>query len=569
MTARDLVSEIRRMDGKGYRSYKDLKGEFTIGEAVLFIDHVQGDPFAAPSRMRLRIPQSVAGFPGWSYDTKTREVALRDLVARRFWESGRRHARGGMGSGGSGRVSIPRPGQEVLERSSVVVNKAFAEVRFTAGLPANGRKVAGENAIRLLTEFLPSIVEESLLYSSYKEKLVQRHLHCVEDAQALRMALVSKGLVAFIADGSSLPRRSGVDPGPLRDAVPFRSPPSLRVSIETPNSGLVTGMGVPQGLTLIVGGGYHGKSTLLDAIKHGVYDHIPGDGRELTVTVPDAVKVRSEDGRRVERVDISSFIGHLPGGAVTEEFCTDNASGSTSQATNVMEALETGASLLLIDEDSSASNFMTRDRRMQALVSKDNEPIRPFVDRVRPMMDSQGCSCVLVVGGSGDFLEIADTVVMMSSYLASDVTAEAKDIAASLPSGREAEVCGFQPPADRVPLSKSLDPSRGSKDIGVSVKDVHHVVFGREDVELSSLEQLVDISQTRAVADAMVVAWRMMDGETSMRELAEKVIELISDKSLDRLGEVNGERATFRPHELVAALNRLRTIVVYQRSRSR
>ncbi len=569
MAERDLVSEIRKVDGKGYRSYRDLKGSYVLEDWTLFIDHVQGDTFAAPSRMRLRIPQKEARFPEWTYSSRIREIALRDLIARRFWEAGRMRARGGMGTGGSGKISIPRPGQEILERSSVVINNKFIEVRFTAGLPAQARRIEGDSAIELLTEHLPTIVRESMLFDSYKEKRIQQHIWCAEDAHALRSKLEPMGLVAFIADGSILPRKSGVDQWPLSNAVPFRSPLSLRVKVDLPNVGRVTGMGIPKGLTLIVGGGYHGKSTLLEAIKHGVYDHMPGDGRELVVTVEDAVKVRSEDGRRVEKVDISPFIGNLPGGLSTNDFSTDNASGSTSQAANIMEALEVGTSLLLIDEDSSASNFMTRDRRMQMLVSKDNEPIKPFVDRIGPMMESQGCSCVLVVGGSGEFLDIADTVIMLSSYVASEVTKVAKDVAATFPSDRESEAEEpFSSSYSRVPLSKSLDPSRGGKDVKVSAREVDILTFGKEDLDLSSLEQLVDLSQTRTLADAMVLAWQMMDDETSMAELSAKVTDRIKEKSLDCLGDVNGERAGFRSHELIGAINRLRSLVVYQKDRS-
>jgi len=450
------------------------------------------------------------------------------------------------------------------------VNHEFVEVRFSAGLPADGRRISGGDALRLLTEFLPRIARESMLFRSHKEPRLRRHLDCAEDAQALRGSLRERGLVAFIADGSVLPRSSGVDQGPLSGALPFRSPDALRASFELPHAGTVEGMGVPTGLTLVIGGGYHGKSTLLDAVKHGVYDHIPGDGRELAVTVPDAVKIRAEDGRRAEKVDISSFIGELPGGVETSAFCSDNASGSTSQATNVIEALEGGSSLLLIDEDSSASNFMTRDLRMQRLVSKDNEPITPFVDRVRPMMEATGCSCMMVIGGSGDFLDIADTVIMMSGYRALEATEDARRVAAQFPSGRDREAPDvFETPAERVPLAQSLDPSRGGRRERVSARSLDAISFGKEEIDLSAVEQLVDISQARALADALVCAWKAMDGDRSFRELADLVVSGIEEGGLDRLGELNGDRAMFRRQELAAALNRLRTLVVYQRSRSR
>ena len=180
-----------------------------------------------------------------------------------------------------------------------------------------------------------------------------------------------------------LPRRSGVDDRPLEGGgvVPFRSPESLRVVLQAPNAGSVPGMGVPVGVTLVVGGGFHGKSTLLRALEAGVYNHRPGDGRERVVSDPDTVKVRAEDGRAVAGVDISAFIDGLPLGQDTHHFTTPNASGSTSQAATIVEALESGAHALLVDEDTSATNFMLRDRRMQSLVPKDAEPITPFQPR--------------------------------------------------------------------------------------------------------------------------------------------------------------------------------------------
>jgi len=562
-----LYRELIRLDGKGYRSYKELQKEYPLDNATLFIDHVQGDPFAAPSTMRVRLPQSEAQFPPEAFQSRARSIALRDLIARRFWESARTHAKGGLASGSSGTISVPRPGQAVLERSSVVLNKDYVEVRFSAGLPAFGRQVAGRLAAEMLAEKLPIIVSDSLCYSSYKDSKLFQHLCTVEDAQHIRSRLKDMGLVAFIADGSMLPRRSGVDRSPLRQgATPFRSPDSLRIRMRTPNSGDVWGMGVPEGITIIVGGGYHGKSTLLDAITEGVYDHIPGDGRELAVTRYAAVKVNVEDGRPVESVDIRPFIGSLPGGIDTASFCTQNASGSTSQAANIMEALEMGADLLLIDEDRSASNFMVRDRRMQELVPKGSEPITPFIDRVRQLWEGKGISTVMVVGGSGEYLDIADTVLMMDAYVLKDVTEKAKEVAAENPSRRlREEGEGFISSMDRYPLNTDLDPRKGRKEVAVAARSLHSIQFGNGEIDLSAWEQLVESSQTVTLADVLVQSIDKMDGSRTMRELVQEAMKGISKDGLDSLGRLNGERATVRPFEIAAAFNRLRTLRAFQR----
>ena len=169
----------------------------------------------------------------------------------------------------------------------------------------------------------------------------------------------------------------------MKNGIHFVSPSSMEVTLNLPNHGPLKGMGIPKGITLIVGGGYHGKSTLLEALELGVYNHIAGDGREYVITESDAVKIRAEDGRSIKSADISLFINDLPNGKDTCCFYTEDASGSTSQAANVMEAIETGSRLLLIDEDTSATNFMIRDELMQRVVKRSQEPITPFIERVQ------------------------------------------------------------------------------------------------------------------------------------------------------------------------------------------
>jgi predicted ABC-class ATPase len=393
----DLRRVIERIDGRGYKAYRDLRGAWDLGDATLHVDHVQGDPFAAPSKLRVRVPLGEAGLAPDLLDGRARRMALCDYLARRVRDAIRRLGGASRGSGKSGRIEVDAGGQEVLERSAVVLGRAFVEVRLLAGLPAAGRRVLGRQALALLREDVPGVARAGLRADALDDSDLYGFVECVENQEAIRAQLDAKGLVAFVGDGSILPRESGASDRPLSgDAVvPFESPASLRVTLPVPfpvagpggPREALTGMGIPKGVTLIVGGGYHGKSTLLKALERGVHPHVPGDGREWVVTAPGAVKVRAEDGRRVERVDIHAFIDALPGGRSTRAFSSDDASGSTSQAANIVEAIEAGASALLLDEDTSATNFMVRDARMQALVHKQHEPITPFLDRVAELRD--------------------------------------------------------------------------------------------------------------------------------------------------------------------------------------
>ncbi|MEO1070616.1 MAG: ABC-ATPase domain-containing protein, partial [Cyanobacteria bacterium J06638_6] len=411
ITKEILYDQLYRLDGKGYGAYKTLKGEYDYGDFVLHIDHVQGDPFAAPSRVRVVVPQAIAGFPPALWDLPCRAIALADYLTRGFYRVAQGQERR-SGSGKSGQIAIVRPSQAVLDRSAARVTPEAVELRFTVGLPAFGRRIAGRQAADLLCHAVPELVAKTLFYTALDAAKIQCHINTVEDGEALRTQLADHKLVAFVADGAMLPRRSGVDDRPLEvHPIPFRSPDSLRVTLTCPHAGAVTGMGIPQGITLIVGGGYHGKSTLLRAIEAAVYNHIPADGRHQVVTASAAVKVRAEDGRSIAGVDISPFIGSLPQGQSTLSFSTPNASGSTSQAANIIEAIEAGATALLVDEDTSATNFMIRDRRMQALIAKDKEPITPFIDQIRQLYDDYGVSTILVMGGSGDYFDVADTVI--------------------------------------------------------------------------------------------------------------------------------------------------------------
>ncbi len=569
-----------RIDGRGYKAYKDIRGAYRATTHSLHIDHVQGDPFAEPSKLRVRVPQQVAAIPKGLHSNRVRRIALQDVLTREFADVVQRTRSRSRGSGKSGLILVDTGRQEVLERTSCLVTEGFVEIRLQVGLPAAGRSVLGREAERLLTEVLLQLVEQSLLWANLPQGDIARFVDCVENQEHVRAQLAEMNAVAFVADGSNLPRADGVSDRPMAvdRSTLFGSPKSLRVMMPLLHEidwdghrvSSLSGMAIPAGVTLIVGGGYHGKSTLLKAIERGVYPHVPGDGREYVVTRGDAVKIRAEDGRRVERTDISAFINNLPQKRSTLSFCSDDASGSTSQAANITEALESGSRLLLLDEDTCATNFMMRDARMQELVRREQEPITPFVDRVREMYNAARMSTVLVMGGCGDYFDAADTVIQMTEFVPADVTEKAKCIAAQHATGRCVEaVTPWGLGSRRVPLRSGFDASRGRRDVKIQTRGPDKIVFGRHDIDLRAVEQIVDPSQTGAIAMAIHYASQhLVDDERSLPDILDRLEDILTHEGLDVLdpwcrdGEHPGNLARFRRYELAAAMNRLRTLTI-------
>jgi predicted ABC-class ATPase len=554
-----LRSTLDRIDRKGYRAYKDLSGSHDFGPFVLFVDRVQRDPFAPPSLIRIRT--KVNSFDPALFESPVRSVAFEDFLTRSVEREIRRTVRGNRGSGGSGRVEIQHASQVVLPRTSMVVEPGYVEARMAAGLPARGRSVDARAAKAVLLEELPEVVRGGLVPAPEGGVDIERarlHVETVEDADHLRGLLPGLGLVAFVADGAVLPRQSGASDRPLREgAVPFESPVEYRVEVELPNGGVVSGMGVPEGVTLVAGGGFHGKSTLLSALSWGVYDHVPSDGRELVVARGDAVKIRAEDGRSVSGVDISAMIGDLPGGRSTKDYSTPNASGSTSQAANIAEAIEVGTSLLLVDEDTSATNFMIRDERMRELVRR--EPISPFIDLVRPLHRSLGISTVVVVGGVGDYLDVADRVILLEDYAPSDATPRSREVTERFPPRTPLAEREVLPPQVRAIDASQVDLRRGKRQTARG-RGLHTIELGRERVDLSYLEQLAEAGQTEAAA-RIIGEWAAAGGVHEVGELVRDTLASVSEKGLHSLGGYTGhpgEMSLPRAQEVAAATNRVR-----------
>ncbi|MEX2783986.1 ABC-ATPase domain-containing protein [Streptococcus sp. H49] len=558
-----LRKRLLAIDGKGYGAYKSLAGSYDYPVYRLFIDHIQADPYAPPSKLRLLLRRSAAGLPDNLLSSHNKRRAVSDFLNRSFAQAVRAHSKDIKAVGGKGDIAVDACGQEILDKTAVLIHPHSLEVRFTVNLPAAGRRIMGVAADKLLNAVLPQIVKQSLFYQNIDQKGLQGQVRLFLDQLYIREELRKRDLVAFIGNGSLLARASGVSDLPLKSAVPFKSPESREVTLRLPSGKVISGMGIGPGVSLIVGGGYHGKSTLLNALERGIYSHIAGDGREYVITRSDAVKIRSEDGRSIVKVNISPFINNLPAKQDTTAFSTENASGSTSQAANVIEALESGSSLLLIDEDTSATNFMIRDRRMQELVAKEKEPITPFVEQAEALHRELGVSVILVVGGSGAYFDVADRVLLMDNYLAYDATSQAKAIAQKDRYHRVMPAKQSLATRNRRVLLKSSFANKGKED-RFKAKGLHTLVYGRETIDLSGLEQLVTPSQVNCLALMLKFAKdNLLDDSCSLQEIADKLYAFIQEEGLAALASAPsypGDLALPRKQEFCAALNRFRSL---------
>ena len=597
-TLNELTSHLHAIDGRSYAAYKAIVGRYRSPLGwVLYIDRIQPDPYAPPTAIRVVLPLALTGadarLTGFTprltgvneplteanetltgtnshlTASPTRAVALRDYLARTLRELLKGQA-----------ISIAPAGQEILERSSVNLHETwqddfstpafntpgpYLELRLRWSLPAFGREIAGRQAARNLNLDLARAIASLDLRESELGAEAWKHCQVAEDHAALQEILVERGWVAFLADGANLARRSGVSQLPLEGGVPLTAPETLAQTVQLPHAGVVRGTAIPAGVTVIAGGGYHGKSTLLNAIARGIYPHIPGDGRELVATVPEAMAVRAADGRAVTGVDLRPFISHLPGrDADPAQFTTANASGSTSQAASIMESLELwgqpAQAALLLDEDTCATNLLIRDQRMRALVSSEREPITPLVDRIRALHRERGISTLIVMGGSGDYLDVADQVLIMDSYRLVDATAQARQVCASQPRV-DTSLPDFPLPAQRLPQrpeAKRRGPSR-TRALGTQ-----RLVLDRHEVDVADVSGLVDEGQALAVAWALrALLERHFDGRTSLSQALAQVAKRLDDVGLDALGEAH-PAFLVRPRlvDVGAAVNRLRSLQV-------
>lgn len=571
---KELEQQLLRIDHKSYPAYKALRGAYRFDGYEFYIDHVQGDPFAAPSQVHVFVNRKQAGFPETYQKDAVTRTALADHLTRVFAREVDRFTFKAKGSGKRGLISVTHCGQEVLNRTACEVTDAGITARFAIGFPANGRTINARELHKILFEYLPECVKRAFCYKNLEASKVQAAVELAEDQQALREWIRAHHMVAFVADSAVLPRESGVSARPMKGGVAFWSPESLRVKVVLPHRGEITGMGIPEGITLIVGGGYHGKSTLLQALQLGVYNHIAGDGREFVITDETALKLRAEDGRFIKDVDISMFINDLPNHKDTHRFSTEDASGSTSQAAGIVEGMESGSRVFLLDEDTSATNFMVRDAFMQKVVSPDKEPITPFLSRARDLYEKADISTILVAGSSGAFFHIADTVIQMDSYVPIDITKKAKALCKEYPVQQEAAHAFAMPQSDRIMTidqngaTRRRDYRSGRvrtdepERLKLKFMGKEGFALGRQNVDLRYIEQIVDAEQTASLGLLLkYVVEHEVDGQNNITEIVRTLMEKIHRNGLNFTcgrEEIPGGYAIPREQEIYACLNRYR-----------
>lgn len=551
-SSEELRRQLRQIDHKGYKAYKILEGEYEFGAYRLCIDHVQGDPFATPSRVRI-VYKNQKNIPDELFREKHRKTAIEDTLLRRLHRSLGSVVRGQRrGSGKSGMVTTCRAGQEILERSAMHITSTVVEARIEVGFPAFGRTIAAGELETLLFDVLPEVAERTFRAKPQLLEELKKAAYLADDQRFIRQELPRLGLAAFVADGAILPRESGISQKKMEGAVPFESPESLAVTLQLPHGGMLRGMGIRCGITVIAGGGFHGKSTLLKALERGVYNHIAGDGREYVITDETAFKLRAEEGRSIHEENISMFIDHLPTKADTADFTTENASGSTSQAANTVEALAAGSTVLLIDEDTSATNFMVRDGRMAQLVSDEKEPITPFIRKIRSLYQDLGVSTILVAGSSGDYLSVADTVLQMDCYRACDVTEKAHALAQELKEEKADAARWLRKPVRKKEIEK------------IRVHGWDSLSIDKSEIDLRYLEQVADESQTAALGYIIqYILTRAADGKKTPDALAEEIAKKLDAEGILSITPKNysaGPSAMVRKQEILACLCRYRLL---------
>ncbi|MCR5420714.1 MAG: ABC-ATPase domain-containing protein [Lachnospiraceae bacterium] len=557
-----LEQLLYNSDHKPYPVYKNLKGTYFFPEYSISVEHVQGDPFAAPSSLSIKISANVHGFPDGFLNTKHRRIALQDYLLRNFHKELKKYDHKISGSGKSGLISISSCNQEILERSALSFDRTDKSltVRFNIGFPAAGRTTLALELKKILFDFIPLCISKSLKYTATDIKELNKWINLSNDQKAIREQLKDLNLIAFVANGSILPRKSGVDDRPMQNAVKFTSSKEDEVTLNLPNNRSIKGLGIKEGITLIVGGGYHGKSTLLKALERGVYDHIPGDGREYVITEDSAMKLRAEDGRSIIQTDISAFICDLPNGKNTMNFNTEDASGSTSQAASTVEAILSGAHTLLIDEDTSATNFLVRDALMHKVISAAEEPIIPFITRMQQLYTERRISTILVAGSCGTFFNVSDNILQMKNYNPINITFKAKETALNFHNDITApnELPNFYD--NRIPIHNNLVAD--SKKVKIRGQGTNSVSINHECVELRFVEQLTDNEQTNLLGALLrILEEKYFNGKNNLMTCLNSVYNDLEKKGFivaNYSGMIPGNYAMIRFQELYAMICRYR-----------
>lgn len=409
--------------------------------------------------------------------------------------------------------------ERVLKRSGMFYNKKkdkfIFKINFNVPL-LNAISVNAKATVQAIKDIMKHIED---IIKTIDEKELKPFIAVYEKQIEIRKYLKENNLCVFIADGSILPRENGTNL-PLKNATPFFAPSNMCIQIPFSDGTKISGMAIKHGVTVITGGAYSGKSTLLDAIEMGIYNHVLGDGREYVITDDRALKVYVEDGRPVHNLDISPFFNYLPNNDV-KDFSTAHASGSVSQAANVVEALCGGAKLLLLDEDKSATNFMIRDTNMRKIV--EHEPIIPFTDRIRELYSGSGVSTILVIGGSSEYLHHADKVILMDNYSVKDITQEIREICWPVYNMR-VETAHF------VELRYLIPPRENQPFLyfhTVETENEKKIIIDEYNVDITLLTAIISTPQVNSITYALLLLLQDINSDES--DMLSRIKKLLSN----------------------------------------
>lgn len=568
--------KLHNMDQQPYYAYKNLSGiSVSFNNFSILFKHIQGSPGASPASLcQLVIPAKYLNLPNWSQSTQARTVASEDYILRIFYDAVIHCAQQNRGDEGSGSFQTVNMPQQVLKRNIVQFFEHSLSINFRISLPGSKKKTTlCKEAVKMFSYELPLIIK-FIRHAISENKALKQHCDCVEDMLTLQNNLTQYGLIAFVADGSLLARESGISDRPVpKDAIPFKVPDDLTVEVDLPNAGKVRGLGLRAGISTIIGGGYHGKSTLLNALVKAIYPHIPGDGREQVVVNREAVYICAEEGRCVRDLNISAFFYSLPHSSDPHHYSTDNASGSTSEASSVVEYVQAGAKLLLIDEDSSAANFLYRDPDLRELIPED--PIIPFFDRIQELYSKYGVSTLIIASGSCRYFSVSDQIIAMKNYLPVEMTKRAKAL-----KGRSTHLAESSPEATlpitdkRILSQDNFNPEyinkRLKKIIPIRIKALrgqeHEIIeYGMDKIDIRYLSSIVDADQIMTIGYLLLLSrhLKLYEEKCSPTQLAKKLLALIQEKDLDILQIPETTPVFFSQVtvlELVGALNRLRSL---------
>lgn len=554
---KELYQRLQAISGKNYGSYRQLaQKKLDFGDFSLEFLHIQGDPYAPPSKILLSAPLKILGWNGDFTSTKTKQMALSDFLHRELAKAIQERY-----PDKNQPIVLSMPGQEILIRNSLWADNGNLTILLQVALPGEKRLIDGVAVKEIFTQVLPDILTMALYADSEKIKGAKNAIETLEIREGLIQELKKRDLVAFVPNGAILPRESGISEKPLLNSIPFTSPESLSVELESCGK-TFKGMGIKKGITVITGGAYHGKSTLLSALEKAVYPHIQGDGREWIVVDESAVRIKTEEGRSVRHSDISMLVRDLPGNKSTKDFSTAHASGSTSEAANLIEMLEFGTTTFLIDEDSSAVNFLIRDSRVRTLIGNEKEPLIPLIDKIRTLAKAD-YNFILVAGACGDYLEVADTVLLLTDYLVENVTEKVKEICKEKNLQTSVESGVFEQTSrnfkDFVEEIKSSVKPLSAVERQVKVKlQGNNLHIGFLQAEVSRISQMPDSSSCLGAGILLLNLLQNIEDKPSKELIQEKIekISLIGFRNLPQ--GLNREIALPRLFEIASVLLRLR-----------